>query len=69
MQILSKRNFLSGHKVKNLDFCEHCVSGKLLRSKFPKKGVHRTKGTLDYIHMDCWVHNVLNLLDVTSILC
>ncbi|KAL1556436.1 Retrovirus-related Pol polyprotein from transposon TNT 1-94 [Salvia divinorum] len=54
MQILSRRDFLSGHKVQNLEFCEHCVFGKLHRSKFPKKGVHRTKGTLDYIHMDCW---------------
>ncbi|KAG6387152.1 hypothetical protein SASPL_152337 [Salvia splendens] len=55
MQILSKRDFLSGHKVKNLDFCEHCVFGKLHRNKFPKKVVHRTKGTLDYIHMDCCI--------------
>ncbi|KAG6414289.1 hypothetical protein SASPL_127007 [Salvia splendens] len=54
MQILLKRDFLYGHKVKNLDFCEHCVFGKLHRNKFPKKAVHRTKRTLDYIHMDCW---------------
>jgi transposase InsO family protein len=54
MQILSKRDFLSGHKVQGLEFCEHCVFGKLHRSKFPTKAVHRTKGTLDYIHMDCW---------------
>lgn len=53
MQILSKRDLLSGHKVQNLEFCEHCVFGKLHRSKFPKKAVHQTKGTLDYIHMDC----------------
>ena len=54
MKILSKRDFLSRYKVKNLDFCEHGVSGKLHRNKFPKKVVHQTKGTLDYIHMDCW---------------
>ncbi|XP_047952150.1 uncharacterized mitochondrial protein AtMg00300-like [Salvia hispanica] len=53
MQILSKRDFLSRHKVKNLDFYEQCIFGKLYRNKFPKKGVHRTKGTLNYIHMDC----------------
>ena len=54
MQILSKRDLFSGHKVQSLEFCEHCVFGKLHRSKFPKKAVHQTKGTLDYIHMDCW---------------
>ncbi|KAG6429902.1 hypothetical protein SASPL_107959 [Salvia splendens] len=32
MQILSKRDFFSGHKVKNLDFCKHCVFGKLHRN-------------------------------------
>ncbi|CAM8929401.1 unnamed protein product [Rhodiola kirilowii] len=53
MQILSKRDLLGGYRIKNLDFCEHCVFGKLHRSEFPK-GVHRTKGTLDYIHSDCW---------------
>ncbi|KAG6399999.1 hypothetical protein SASPL_141487 [Salvia splendens] len=39
MQILSKRDFLSGNKVKNLDFYEHCVFGKLHRNQFPKKEV------------------------------
>ena len=53
LQILSKEDLLGGHKIKNLEFCEHCVFGKLHRSKFPK-AVHRTKGTLDYIHSDCW---------------
>ncbi|KAG6383625.1 hypothetical protein SASPL_156612 [Salvia splendens] len=38
MQILSTRDFLSGYKVKYLDFCEHCVLGKIHRNKFPKKG-------------------------------
>jgi transposase InsO family protein len=53
LQILSKEDLLGGHKIKSLEFCEHCVFGKLHRSKFPK-AVHRTKGTLDYIHSDCW---------------
>ncbi|KAJ4704922.1 Retrovirus-related Pol polyprotein from transposon TNT 1-94 [Melia azedarach] len=53
MQILSKRDLLCGHKIKDLEFCEHCIFGKLHRSKFPK-AIHRTKGTLDYIHSDCW---------------
>ena len=51
MQILSKADLLGGYKV-NLDFSEHCVFGKLHSSKFPK-GIHITKGTLDYIHSDC----------------
>ncbi|KAJ4713215.1 Retrovirus-related Pol polyprotein from transposon TNT 1-94 [Melia azedarach] len=53
MQILSKWDLLCGHKVKDLEFCEHCIFGKLHRSKFPK-AIHRTKGTLDYINSDCW---------------
>lgn len=53
MQILSKMNLLCGHKVKNLEFCEHCVLGKQHRTKFGK-GLHITKATLDYIHSDCW---------------
>ncbi|KAL6133479.1 hypothetical protein ACLB2K_065714 [Fragaria x ananassa] len=53
MQILSKHDLLGGHKVKDLGFCEHCIFGKLHRRKFPK-AIHRTKGTLDYIHSDCW---------------
>lgn len=53
MQIRSKRDLLCGHKVQSLEFCEHCVFGKLHRSKFPKE-VHTSKGTLDYIHYDCW---------------
>ena len=35
MQILSKRDFLCGHKVHDLEFCEHCVfgntSGKIIK--------------------------------------
>ena len=53
MQNLSKNDLLCGHKVKDMDFYEHCVFRKLHGSKFPK-AVHRTKGTLDYIHSDCW---------------
>ena len=52
MQVLSKEDLLAGHKVKRLEFCEHCVFRKLHRNKFPK-AIHRTKGTLDYIHSDC----------------
>ncbi|KAL1223475.1 Retrovirus-related Pol polyprotein from transposon TNT 1-94 [Cardamine amara subsp. amara] len=44
---------MCGHEVKSLEFCEHCVFGKLHRSKF-SKAVHITKGILDYIHSNCW---------------
>ena len=54
MQILAKSDLLCGHKVvTDLGFYEHCVFGKLHRTKFPK-AIHRTKGTLDYIYSDCW---------------
>jgi len=53
MQILAKYDLLFGKKIKDLGFCEHCVFGKLHRNKFPT-AIHRTKGTLDYIHADCW---------------
>ena len=52
MQILAKSDLLCGHKVvTDLAFCEHCVFGKLHRTKFPK-AIHKTKGTLDYIHSE-----------------
>ena len=51
MQLLSKRGILSGIKVANLEFCEHCVFGKKYRSKF-SKGAHITNDVLDYIHSD-----------------
>ena len=53
MQILSKEGLLGGYKINDLEFYEHCIFGKLHRTKFPK-AVHSTKGTLDYIHSDCW---------------
>ena len=51
LTILSKRGLLDGQKTGELNFCEHCVFGKQCRVKF-SAGVHRTKGTLDYIHLD-----------------
>lgn len=49
MQVLSKADLLCGHKVSGLEFCEHCV----FVHRFPK-AIHRTKGTLSYIHSSCW---------------
>ncbi|GJU74030.1 retrovirus-related pol polyprotein from transposon TNT 1-94 [Tanacetum coccineum] len=53
MVILSKRGLLDNHKVANLEFCEHCVIGKQKRVSF-SKSIHQTKGTLDYLHANCW---------------
>jgi hypothetical protein len=52
MQILAKDDLLCGYKIKDLGFNEHCVFGKLHRSKFPN-AIHITKDALDYIHTDC----------------
>uniref|UniRef100_A0A2N9JAK8 Uncharacterized protein n=1 Tax=Fagus sylvatica TaxID=28930 RepID=A0A2N9JAK8_FAGSY len=53
MYILSKQGLLNGQKIGKLDFCEHCVFGKQCRVKF-SIAQHRTKGTVDYIHLDLW---------------
>ena len=53
MTILSKQGLLGGHKLVDLEFCEHCVFSKQRRVQLCK-AVHSTKGTLDYIHVDCW---------------
>ncbi|KAJ0869659.1 putative RNA-directed DNA polymerase [Helianthus annuus] len=39
----------------NCDFglCENCIMGKTHRVKF-SKGIHRSKGVLDYVHADLW---------------
>ena len=49
MTELSIRGLLDGQSTSKLKFYEHCVFGKQKRVKFTK-GVHSTKGTLDYIH-------------------
>ncbi|GJU35103.1 retrovirus-related pol polyprotein from transposon TNT 1-94 [Tanacetum coccineum] len=51
--ILSKRRLLDNHNVASLVFCEHCVIGKQKRVSL-SKAIHQTKGTLDYLHADCW---------------
>ncbi|KAG8492060.1 hypothetical protein CXB51_015686 [Gossypium anomalum] len=48
---LSKRGLLDGQGICKLNFCEHCVFGKQKRVRFTK-GIHNTKGTLEYIHSD-----------------
>jgi hypothetical protein len=51
MTILSKRGMLCDKKIGSLDFCEHCVFEKQCRVKF-STDIHKTSGTLDYIHSD-----------------
>jgi len=53
MTILSKQSLLCDQKTGSLDFCEHCVFRKQCRVKF-STGIHRTSGTVDYIHSNLW---------------
>ncbi|KAG8492439.1 hypothetical protein CXB51_009727 [Gossypium anomalum] len=50
---LSKRGLLDGQGICKLNFCEHCVFGKQKRVRFTR-GIHNTKGTLEYIHSNLW---------------
>ncbi|KAG8482954.1 hypothetical protein CXB51_021884 [Gossypium anomalum] len=50
---LSKRGLIDGQRICKLNFCEHCVFGKQKRVRFIR-GIHNTKGTLEYIHSDLW---------------
>ena len=53
MSILSKYGLLSDHKIRKLNFCKYYVYEKQTRVKFTTT-IHRTKGTMDYIHSDLW---------------
>ncbi|KAG8496862.1 hypothetical protein CXB51_008020 [Gossypium anomalum] len=53
MAELSKRGLSDGQGICKLNFCEHCVFGKQKRVRFTR-GIHNTKGTLEYIHSDLW---------------
>ncbi|KAG8485682.1 hypothetical protein CXB51_019024 [Gossypium anomalum] len=48
---LSKRGLLDGQGIRKLNFCEHCVFRK---QKRVHRGIHNTKGTMEYIHSDLW---------------
>nr|XP_027104323.1 uncharacterized protein LOC113725378 [Coffea arabica]XP_027104350.1 uncharacterized protein LOC113725401 [Coffea arabica] len=54
LDILSKRGLLCGQSTGPLEFCEHCIFGKQKRVSFSSPAIHKTKGTLDYIHSDLW---------------
>ncbi|KAG8499580.1 hypothetical protein CXB51_006211 [Gossypium anomalum] len=53
MAELSKRELLYGQGICKLNFFEHCIFGKQKRVRFTK-GIHNTKGKLEYIHSDLW---------------
>uniref|UniRef100_A0A2P2NYU7 Retrovirus-related Pol polyprotein from transposon TNT 1-94 n=1 Tax=Rhizophora mucronata TaxID=61149 RepID=A0A2P2NYU7_RHIMU len=53
MAALSKKGLLCGQNIGKMEFCEHCVFGKQKRLSF-STAIHKTKGTLDYIHSDLW---------------
>jgi hypothetical protein len=53
LQGLAKQGLLDGYTTSKFGFCEHCILGKQTRVKFGTT-VHKTKGTLDYIHTDVW---------------
>lgn len=53
IQELCKQELIHIKDPINLEFCENCVLGKAHKLKFPK-AIHRTKGTLDYIHSDLY---------------
>ncbi|KAG8483625.1 hypothetical protein CXB51_023496 [Gossypium anomalum] len=50
---LRKRGLLDGQGICKLNFCKHCVFEKQKRVRFTR-GIHNTKGTLEYIHSDLW---------------
>ena len=54
LNMLSKRGLLCEQSTGPLDFCEHWIFGKQKRVSFKPPAVHKTKGTLDYIHSDLW---------------
>ena len=51
--ILKKKGHLGNHCTGKVDFYEHCIFGKQKNVSF-SKAIHRTNGTLDYIHSDVW---------------
>ena len=48
-----RKKGLDGQSTRKLNFYDLCVFWKQRRVKF-SKGIHNTKGTLDYLHLDLW---------------
>ena len=53
LEFFSKRGFLCGQSISKVEFFENCVLGKQKCITFGA-AIHRTQGTLDYIHSDMW---------------
>ncbi|KAL5561501.1 hypothetical protein UlMin_031248 [Ulmus minor] len=53
LEVLKKQGAFGKDTISKVTFCEHCVLGKHHRLSF-KTGVHKTNGTLEYIHADLW---------------
>ena len=53
MRKLHKRNLLTEIKSCKLDLCKYCIMRKQCRMRF-KTATHKTKGILDYVHLDIW---------------
>ena len=68
MQIMSKGDLLCGHQIIYFKIRAHFIFGKLHCNNFSKL-IHRTKGTLDYIHSDFWGTYLVESFGVTNILC
>ena len=53
LKVLQKQKLLPGFCDQSLDFCEHCVYGKVHRAPFGV-GKHTSRFILEYIHSDVW---------------
>src|SRR5438270_4057203 len=53
LQLLHKKDVLSGIKSCKLDLCEFCIHGRQRRVSF-STSEHRSNGLLDLIHTDVW---------------
>ncbi|XP_076917271.1 putative mitochondrial protein AtMg00300 [Bidens hawaiensis] len=50
---LRKQQIIDEFKVNDVGFCETCVLGKKKKVQL-SKGIHSTRGILDYVHSDLW---------------
>lgn len=53
MEELSKRDMFHGDKINGPKFYESCILRKSHKVKF-SKGIHNTKGVLEYFHREVW---------------
>ena len=52
LDILVRKNMLSGVKGMSLQPCEHCLAGKQVRASFKSSPPHRSSHILDLVHSD-----------------